>query len=179
MARKATKKKNTEGENDLDVSKTLGGRIRKPMRKGYQIIRDADPESGDLKSIPAKAARNFELGRRLRAAMLANGMKQIELAQKTGIGRDSISGYARGRIYPAPDRIKSMADVLGILPQDLAVEEQGDLQFGALQACQMKMLGEGRAWITMNREVPAKIAIKITELVDQADELMKATKSKG
>jgi transcriptional regulator with XRE-family HTH domain len=142
------------------------------MPKDYSITREVSLEAPANGSVPPKAARNLEFGRKLRAAMLARGMKQIQLSDETKIGRDSISGYARGRIYPSPDRIKTIAEVLGVKPEDLAVEEQSVRFSASLQEFEMKMLGGDRAWVTMNKEVPAKIASEMWALAQEANAVM-------
>lgn len=174
MARKAAKQKRPKISEDHDASLTPTGRERGRATSEKSLTREAPTIKEGV--IAPKTARNAEFGRRLRAAMLAKGMKQIELSDRTEIGRDSISGYVRGKIYPSPARIKKMADALGTKPESLDVEETGVPLINPLQAREIRLLGDKRAWIIVNREVPTKIAVQIDTLLDEADVIMAAAK---
>lgn len=51
---------------------------------------------------------------RLKKALSLRGMKQIELSEKTGIGKSAISQYLSGKIVPKQDKIYLMAHALDI-----------------------------------------------------------------
>lgn len=56
---------------------------------------------------------------RLRAAMEQAGMNQAELAAQTGASKAAISQYLSGRNTPGIERIKALADALGVTFDDL------------------------------------------------------------
>lgn len=51
---------------------------------------------------------------RLRQALNIRNMKQIELSQKTGIGKSAISQYLKGSIEPRRKRAKIIAKALDV-----------------------------------------------------------------
>jgi len=51
---------------------------------------------------------------RLKRAMELNGVKQVELCEKTGIHKSTMSQYLKGVFEPKRDRIAKIADVLGV-----------------------------------------------------------------
>jgi hypothetical protein len=167
MTKKATKNR----REDHGRSLTPLGRTRKPFIKGTAIVREADAADAADASIAPKAARNKEFGRRLRSAMLEKGIKQIQLAELTSIGRDSICGYAKGRIYPGQDRIKIMADALGMRPDQLAVEHGDDAQaLNTINGFEVRDLGGGISQLLINKRLPGKVAIEILAMLHQADQ---------
>ncbi len=55
----------------------------------------------------------------LKARRLARGMTIRELAQVTGIPKDTIAGYEVGLKSPPPDRKRVLAEAFGIAVRDL------------------------------------------------------------
>ncbi len=51
---------------------------------------------------------------RLRLALDNNNMKQVDLANKTGIPKSAISQYLSGKVNPKQDKIYLMAEALGV-----------------------------------------------------------------
>lgn len=79
----------------------------------------------------AKPIENFE--KRLREALNLRGIKQIELANKTGISRFAISHYLKGDYYPSTDKIYLLAQALNVneawlLGYDVEMEKPENLQ---------------------------------------------------
>ena len=62
-----------------------------------------------------------EFGRRLQAMILERNWNQADLARAAGLGRDSISTYIRGTVFPDPKNLKKIADALGTTTQSLTV----------------------------------------------------------
>lgn len=60
----------------------------------------------------SKPIENFDT--RLKEALHFSGMKQIELANKTGISRSSINHYLKGDYYPSTDKIYLLANALNV-----------------------------------------------------------------
>ncbi len=53
---------------------------------------------------------------RLKRALEIRGLKQIELSEKTGIGRSAISQYLSGKVTPKQDKIYLIATALKVSP---------------------------------------------------------------
>ena len=60
----------------------------------------------------AKTIQGFDT--RLKEAMHLKGMKQVELSEKTGIGKSSISHYMSGTHSPTTDRVYLIAKALNV-----------------------------------------------------------------
>lgn len=61
---------------------------------------------------------------RLRKAMDVRGMKAVELSDRTGIDKGSISNYLKGRYLPKNDKIYLMASALSVNPAWLSGIDQ-------------------------------------------------------
>lgn len=57
---------------------------------------------------------------RLKTALSVKGIKQSQLADKTGIDRGSVSSYLTGRYEPKQEKLFAMARALGVSPLWLA-----------------------------------------------------------
>ena len=55
-----------------------------------------------------------DFSERLQVAMKRNGIKQVELCEKTGIHKSTMSQYLKGVFEPKRDRIAKIADVLNV-----------------------------------------------------------------
>lgn len=65
--------------------------------------------------LPARGAiPSIELRHRLRLAREYAGLEQIQLHQRTGISRATISGAERGRTRPHPSTIMAWAGATGV-----------------------------------------------------------------
>lgn len=61
-----------------------------------------------------ESGKTAELKDRLREALADNGMRPIELSEKTGIPKSMVSYYLAGKSQPKADRIYDIARVLGV-----------------------------------------------------------------
>ncbi len=103
--------------------------------------------------------------------MISKGLKQIQLADLTGIGRDSISGYVNGHNIPGNDRLKQIADVLKMKPEELLPDFGTPTGNGYNPSCTMRQDANGKdAWLTINRSLPMRLACQIIEMVATHDE---------
>jgi len=57
---------------------------------------------------------------RLQKSLDACGMRQVDLAEKTGIHPGTISNYIRGKYEPKDDKLQIIADALGVSVSYLA-----------------------------------------------------------
>lgn len=64
---------------------------------------------------------NFQI--RLKQTMFMKGVRQIDLANKTGIDRTKICSYIKGRYKPNADSITKIANALGVTPSYLLGKE--------------------------------------------------------
>lgn len=64
-------------------------------------------------------------GERLRAARLARGLSQEQLAARSGVAQPNISVFERGRSYPKPPTLLALSRALDLLPADLLVPLHG------------------------------------------------------
>ena len=51
---------------------------------------------------------------RLKEALELRGMRQVDLAEKTGIGKSAISQYLSGKVLPKQDKLYSLAQALRV-----------------------------------------------------------------
>lgn len=82
-----------------------------------------------------------ETARRIRLALNNKGMKAIELAERTGIGRSSISHYVNGSHEPSNVTAYKMANVLDVNPAwlmgfDVPMIEEGYYSTDTAQVAQ-------------------------------------------
>lgn len=121
----------------------------------------------------------LEFGRRLQAAMIEKGWNQSELArrandqlpkaargQKRGrhIGRDSISHYIRGKMFPLPTYLAAIAKALGRRPEDLMPPPQ------PVSPYEIRGLPDGRVALTLRtRTMREETALKIMALLAEED----------
>jgi transcriptional regulator with XRE-family HTH domain len=126
---------------------------------------------GPAPTTPLEAKREF--ARRLQEARVAKGFNQSELARAAAkfmadkkFGRDLIGPYERGLKLPSPAHLNAMARALGKIPQEL-LPFQGvpGAETNRIVAMDVQDVGEGKAWIRINEQVPWEVALKIMEMV--------------
>lgn len=106
----------------------------------------------------------------VRDRLLELGLTQADLSRLTGIGRDSISVYCRGRSIAGPRHLDAIARALKCQPGDLLPgAEQRDKPADAAQALQVTMSSPGRYWIKLNREVSQDTMMKVMAAIAAED----------
>lgn len=122
-----------------------------------------EPRKTDEVDLSNKMIRKQEFGRRLYDQLLKQRLNQSDLARKSGLGRDSISQYVRGRSVPTPQNLEKMAEALGIEPDDLfpnysaqaiAIEDP-TFQLRAVDGDSSQM------WLTINQRVSTAKAMAV------------------
>lgn len=139
---------------------------RKPV-----LIPKGDAGEDDGRVVPPKMAIRLEFGRRFRKAMADKGVRQIDVANATGIGRDSISGYTRGRVLPDGDRLKEICDYLGTTPEKLVphygIDEKTADLMPALEVKQAEQAG--MVWVRINQIVSLDQVSRIMAILQTKD----------
>lgn len=119
-----------------------------------------------------KTIRKQEFGRRLYDQLLSQRLNQSDLSRKSGLGRDSISQYVRGRSVPTPQNLEKIAEALGVQPDDLfpnyaaqaiAIEDP-TFQLRAVDGDSSSM------WLTINQRVTTAKAMAVMAALNAPDE---------
>lgn len=114
---------------------------------------------------PSPAKHDF--GRRLLALIRDRNWNQAELARAAGLGRDSISTYIKGTVYPDPKNLKKIADALGTTPQALMPEGASPTDLPILEIRQSSSEPD-KVHIRVNRLVTVEQASKIFSILNQS-----------
>jgi transcriptional regulator with XRE-family HTH domain len=123
-------------------------------------------------TLSPKAVGRQEFGRRLLSLIIQRGWNQSDLARETGIGKDSISGYVRGRSFPNPTTLNQLCDTLGVTREQLlpnSLQAAMDEEFPAVELRQA--VGHpSKAWLRVNRAMSFATAAKIITLIEEDEE---------
>lgn len=112
-------------------------------------------------------AAKADFGRRLQALILEKNWNQAELARAAGLGRDSISTYIRGQVFPDPKNLKKLADALGMTPQQLypqAMSTAMDVEIPTLEIRQ-SITEPNKVHLRINRTVTLEQAAQIFDII--------------
>lgn len=118
-----------------------------------------------------RTARDAEMkmfSRRLWRLMTAKGWNQSELARRSGVGRDMISGYIRAKHLPEPPHAKKLAEAFGVEIEELfpsAGETASTTLRDALPPVELRATSEGKAMLHVNLEVPFDVAVQVLALI--------------
>lgn len=117
----------------------------------------------------------LNVGRRIQQKLYDLGWKQTDLAERAGLGRDSVSLYIRGKNLPGARNMKAMADALGMSIEELAPELQTATRkrtnsFGPQE---MKQRSDGLWHVKIDRPVDQKTMLKIISALDAYDDSLK------
>ena len=134
------------------------------MKQTYTRTAPAKASSVDMSQ---KVLQKQEFGRRLYGLILEKDMNQADLARLSGLGRDSISTYVRGRSVPSPQNLQKIAKALGVDKDILypnyaaaaALVEEPTLQIKAVDGSADSM------WLVINMKVPAEKAIEVMKIL--------------
>jgi transcriptional regulator with XRE-family HTH domain len=143
------------------------------MGKTLKQARGRSPLSGVATDVDlsVRSIRKQEFAKRLYGLLQEQDMNQSDLANKSGLGRDSISQYVRAINVPSPKSLKKIADVFGIEPSELypnyeaaAVEEElPEQSFRAMSGDKDFM------WVRLNIKLPKEKAVKIMGIINSDD----------
>jgi len=112
-----------------------------------------------------------EFGRRLQHLLMERGLNQSELARRASIGRDSVSTYIRGRSFPEPKSLASIAKALGVSPQELLPNTVASAIDSDNPSLEIKeSTGHpGKVWMRLNRLVTSAQALKIMSILQERE----------
>ena len=108
-----------------------------------------------------------EFGRRIHALLRERNWNQAELARAAGLGRDSISTYIKGTVFPDPKNLKKIADALGTTPQALMPEGMAVAQDLPMFEIRQSSTDPDKVHIRINRTVTFEQATKIFSIINQ------------
>ena len=108
-----------------------------------------------------------EFGKRLYNFMMRKLMSQSDLARASGMGRDSISQYVRGRSVPSPKNIQKLCDALGIEIDDLFPNYEAWPSTSASPTLEMKSIDAvvDKVWLRINMEVSTVKALEALKIL--------------
>lgn len=111
-----------------------------------------------------------EFGRRLQSLILERNWNQAELARAAGLGRDSISTYVKGTVFPDPKNLKKIADALGMTPQQLMPSEMIAVLDSEVPALEIRQSSAdpSKVHIRINRTVSVEQAAQIFSILNHA-----------
>lgn len=123
--------------------------------------------SPETASLGSKALTKDEFGRRLAALMMDKGWNQSDLARASGLGRDSISTYIRGRTFPEPKNLRKLADALGTTAHDLLPNAAMTAMEAETPALEIRQAHghTDRVFIRINQLVTLEQAARIFEIL--------------
>jgi transcriptional regulator with XRE-family HTH domain len=108
-----------------------------------------------------------QFGKRVYQLMLSKGWRQSELARQSGLPRDSISVYVRGKSLPTPTSLAALAKALGVAPEELLPNHIEGAIDADMPAIEMKVSPNAPniAWLRVNRLVTVESAMKIMDIL--------------
>lgn len=117
--------------------------------------------------VPKEVIRQ-EFGKRLYALMLQRGWTQSELSRRSGLPRDRISTYIRGKSLPSPALLQQLSTTFNMEADELLpfyAEHTIDTSEPALE---IKASADQPhlSWLRVNRLVTTTTALKIAELLE-------------
>ncbi len=137
--------------------------VKKRVESILKEISDTDREFKEI------VRREFSY--RLKTKMLEKGWNQSELARQAGafmpsgsLGRDSVSGYIRGRFIPGPDALNALAKALDVESSDLLTSEVVSTQIDEASLT-LTLADKGKVLLKINGYVKLRTAAKIMEIL--------------
>jgi len=135
-------------------------------------------DGAPARSLVPKHLTKQEFGRRVYQLMISRGWHQSELSRRSGIPRDAISTYVRGRSMPTPLNLERLAKAFDTSADELLPNYVESAIEDDSPAVEMKVSSNApnMAWLRVNRLVSTATAVKIVELLG-ADDAFNRTRS--
>jgi transcriptional regulator with XRE-family HTH domain len=112
-----------------------------------------------------------EFANRLTSAMLNRGWNQSELARRSQIGRDNVSGYIRGHNLPNSKHLAKISEALNVPATWLLGGATGErfpaMSEDAKPVMKLEQLPdqEGKMRLTLRQDVPEDVAYQIAAII--------------
>jgi transcriptional regulator with XRE-family HTH domain len=134
------------------------------MPKGMMTTRAVS--SGNIDFSQRKLSKK-EFGTRIFNLLKEKRWRQSDLARASGLGRDSISQYVRGRTFPTPVNLEKLAEALKVgaeflLPNyDFQTNEFEDatIEFKSIES------DAKNSWLKINMKLPTEKALRILQII--------------
>lgn len=127
--------------------------------------RNAKPDQNFNPAVAPDDEIRKEFARGLQAALIDKGWNQAELGRRSGQGRDSISGYIRGKRLPGTLALSKMAAALGVEPSYLlpaSASRSTECLSPAFEVRPQK----NKLWLRINQSVTWEQAEKVWAILD-------------
>ena len=108
-----------------------------------------------------------EFGKRLYNFMMQKRMSQSDLSRASGMGRDSISQYVRGRSVPAPRNLAKLAEALNVEVDVLFPNYDAQANAREEATLEIKSIESDAEnfWLRVNMKVPAAKALEVMKIL--------------
>ena len=119
-----------------------------------------------------KSLSKQEFARRLHHMILERGWNQSELARRSGIGRDAVSTYVRGRSFPEAKTLRKISQALGVEPTELlpnTIETAIEEDEPALSIREAAGHPD-KVWLKVNRMATPSQALRVMQILHETDE---------
>ena len=117
-----------------------------------------------------KRLRRQEFARRLEHLLMQKAWRQVDLSRASGIGRDSISTYLKGKTVPSRLSLQKMAKVFQIEPDQLYPNYAADaVAEEEVPALEIKAVSgrPGKMWVQVNQELTNDQAMRIMTIINE------------
>lgn len=146
------------------------------MPKNRKAFHNVAPDAEISSDAPRDVARQ-EFASRLQRAMTERGWNQSELARRATehledgvIGRDSVSGYIRGKSLPSPSYLLALSKALNKDPEEILPSRGQSISSAKLPPLDVRDLGDNRVWMRVNQAVDWSDALKIMQILKGEDD---------
>jgi transcriptional regulator with XRE-family HTH domain len=108
-----------------------------------------------------------QFGKRLYRLMVQKGWSQSELGRQSGLPRDSISVYIRGKSLPTDKSLAALAEALGVPAEELLPNhvESAIESNNPMIDVKISPNAPGTALLRINALLPSDVALAIQKLV--------------
>lgn len=117
----------------------------------------------DTASLNNRESIKAEFAKRLYSAIMEKGWTQSELARASGLNRDAVSTYVRGKSMPSPQALEAMASALGFKPEQILPNyfEAGQSKVQPTMELRDVPNDAGYMWLRMDVRLPKKVAMEL------------------
>lgn len=136
---------------------------------------------GERKTMPAGQAREIakaDFAQKLQAALDVKGWRRTDLEHAvqrimgaTKFSRNNMSKYLNAKAFPRDNYLKAMAKALGVPASQLYPRFKDALMSTDALPFNIRDLGNGRMWVTINAEVSRETAQAMMEAYNASQKL--------